>query len=556
MKTCPKCSRTYPDETLNFCLDDGEWLTDISEAGESATAILSGDLPNQPATRTLEPTPASGLSIEKIETKARSIMVAAVVFVLVSALAIGGYLYYGRGVSKQIESIAVMPFVNESGNPDVEYLSDGMTESLINSLSTLPNLSVKARNTVFRYKGRDIDEKKVGQDLSVQAVLLGRFIQRGDELTLSLSLVDSTTGNALWGEQYDRKMQDLPVLRNDIARDVAQKLRARLSNADTTKLTKSYTADAEALRLYFYGRYFWSKRTSESIRRSIEYFNQAIERDPIFALAYSGLADAYVVPAAAMAPREAMPKAKAAATRALEIDDTLAEAHTSLARVLQAYDWNWAEAEKEYKRAIDLDPRYPLAHQWYGGFLEKIGRFDESISERKLALELDPLSAATSFELGQVYYFSRDYDRAIEQFPKTLELDPHFSAASYYLLGAYVQKGRYADAAAKLETTPDAPVVSAVGIVGYVNGVIGRTNEARNMLNELKRLRGQQYVSAVDIAMIHVGLSEKDEAIAWLEKGYEERAYAMQNLKVEPTWERLRDDPRFADIMRRVGLPS
>lgn len=556
MKTCPKCSRTYPDETLNFCLDDGEWLTDISEADESATAILSGDLPNQPATRTLEPTPASGLSIEKIETKARSIMVAAVVFVLVSALAIGGYLYYGRGVSKQIESIAVMPFVNESGNPDVEYLSDGMTESLINSLSTLPNLSVKARNTVFRYKGRDIDEKKVGQDLSVQAVLLGRFIQRGDELTLSLSLVDSTTGNALWGEQYDRKMQDLPVLRNDIARDVAQKLRARLSNADTTKLTKSYTADAEALRLYFYGRYFWSKRTSESIRRSIEYFNQAIERDPIFALAYSGLADAYVVPAAAMAPREAMPKAKAAATRALEIDDTLAEAHTSLARVLQAYDWNWAEAEKEYKRAIDLDPRYPLAHQWYGGLLEKIGRFDESISERKLALELDPLSAATSFELGQVYYFSRDYDRAIEQFPKTLELDPHFSAASYYLLGAYVQKGRYADAAAKLETTPDAPVVSAVGIVGYVNGVIGRTNEARNMLNELKRLRGQQYVSAVDIAMIHVGLSEKDEAIAWLEKGYEERAYAMQNLKVEPTWERLRDDPRFADIMRRVGLPS
>lgn len=556
MKTCPKCSRTYPDETLNFCLDDGEWLTDISEADESATAILSGELPNQPATRTLEPTPASGLSIEKIETKARSIMVAAVVFVLVSALAIGGYLYYGRGVSKQIESIAVMPFVNESGNPDVEYLSDGMTESLINSLSTLPNLSVKARNTVFRYKGRDIDEKKVGQDLSVQAVLLGRFIQRGDELTLSLSLVDSTTGNALWGEQYDRKMQDLPVLRNDIARDVAQKLRARLSNADTTKLTKSYTADAEALRLYFYGRYFWSKRTSESIRRSIEYFNQAIERDPIFALAYSGLADAYVVPAAAMAPREAMPKAKAAATRALEIDDTLAEAHTSLARVLQAYDWNWAEAEKEYKRAIDLDPRYPLAHQWYGGLLEKIGRFDESISERKLALELDPLSAATSFELGQVYYFSRDYDRAIEQFPKTLELDPHFSAASYYLLGAYVQKGRYADAAAKLETTPDAPVVSAVGIVGYVNGVIGRTNEARNMLNELKRLRGQQYVSAVDIAMIHVGLSEKDEAIAWLEKGYEERAYAMQNLKVEPTWERLRDDPRFADIMRRVGLPS
>jgi TolB-like protein len=257
-----------------------------------------------------------------------------------------------------------MPFVNESGNTDVEYLSDGMTESLINSLSTLPNLSVKARNTVFRYKGKDIDEKKLGQELSVQALLFGRFTQRGDDVTLFLSLVDSGTGNALWGEQYDRKMRDLPILRNDIARDVAQKLRSRLSNTEATNLTKNYTANADALRLYFYGRHSWSKRTPESVRKSIEYFNQAIEKDPNFALAYSGLADAYVVPALSMAPSDVMPKAKVAATRALEIDNTLAEAHTSLARVLQAYDWNWTEAEREYKRALELDPRYPLANQW------------------------------------------------------------------------------------------------------------------------------------------------------------------------------------------------
>ena len=374
MKRCPECRRDYTDDTLNFCLADGAELVHGLADDEPATAILNSEAPTRVhSTQTSRP--------------GRNSVIAGIVgLALVALLGLGGYLYYGRGSGKQIDSIAVMPFANESGNSDVEYLSDGITESLINSLSTLPNLSVKARNTVFRYKGKEVDEKKVGQELSVQAVLFGRFVQRGDDLTLSLSLVDAGTGNALWGEQYDRKMQDLSALRNEIARDVAQKLRTRLSNADATNLTKNYTSNAEALRLYFYGRYFWEKRNPESIRKSIEYFNQAIEKDPDFARAYCGLADAYIVPASGFAPRDVMPKAKAAVTRALEIDNTLAEAHTSLARILQIYDWNWTEAEKEYKRAIELDPRYALAHQWYGGYLERTGRMAESITERRLAV--------------------------------------------------------------------------------------------------------------------------------------------------------------------------
>ena len=554
-KQCPKCSRTYTDETLNYCLDDGERLVGPSVTDEPPTAVISGAPPSEAATRAFEPAPTARPAAEKSHARMKPLTTALAAIAFLSALAIGGYVYYsGRGI-RQIDSIAVMPFVNESGNADVEYLSDGMTESLINSLSTLPNLSVKARNTVFRYKGKEIDERKVGQELSVQAVLFGRFIQRGDDLTLFLSLVDSATGNALWGEQYERKIQDLSALRNDIARDVAQKLRTRLSTSDTTNLTKNYTANAEALRLYFHGRYFWAKRARDSNRKAIEYFNQAIEKDPNFARAYSGLADAYVVPASGMAPRDAMPKAKAAALRALEIDDTLAEAHTSLARVLQVYDWNWAAAEKEFKRAIELDPRYPVAHQWYGGYLERIGRIDEAIAERKIALELDPLSAIAQFELAQAYYFARDYDRAIEEFQKTLEFDPAFRSALQYLAVVYALTGRYDEAIATARKMPESDNIFP-GTAGQVYALAGRAEDARRVLDDLERRRERDYISPVTFALIHIPLGEKDKAMAWLEKGYEERAFQMQFLKLDPRFDDLRDDPRFADLVRRVGLPE
>jgi TolB-like protein/Tfp pilus assembly protein PilF len=556
MKRCPKCSREY-DVSMSFCLDDGaELLYGPASASdcESATAILRDTAsPGEEKTRVFEP-----VATTATVSKRNSIIVGTIGLILVTLLGIGSYWYFGRPSSKQIDSIAVMPFVNESGNPDVEYLSDGMTDSLINSLSTLPNLAVKARNTVFHYKGKQVDEKKVGRELSVQAVLVGRVIQRGDDLTLFLSLVDSGTGNALWGEQYDRKMQDLPVLRNEIARDVAQKLRSRLSNADTTNLAKNYTANAAALQLYFYGRHSWSKRTRESARKSIEYFNQAIEKDPNFALAYSGLADAYVVTALGMAPKDVMPKAKAAATRALEIDGTLAEAHTSLARVLQIYDWNWAEAEKEYKRAMELDPRYPLAHQWYAGYLERTGRIDEGIAEMKVAVELDPLSASTNFELGLAYFFARDYDRAIQQFQKALELEPGFPPALQILLIAYSQKGQHDLALAKIQEVGEDNAY--LGYAAQVYELAGRREDAKRVLEKLDRRYqkggiGREYVSAITFAFIYAALGEKNEAIAWLEKGYEERAFHLQFLKVDPRWDKLRDDPRFQELLAKIGLP-
>ena len=548
MKRCPECRRDYYDDSLMYCLDDGTALLEGPVAGrEPQTTILTGK-PSE------APTKEFSASTEVYKTSSKTSLPAWVIGIfLVTALGIGTYFYFLRDTAKQIDSIAVMPFVNESGNPDVEYLSDGMTEALINSLSTLPNLSVKARNTVFRYKGKEIDEKKVGQELSVQAVLFGRFIQSGDNLTLFLSLVDSRTGNAIWGEQYDRKMKELPVLRNDMARDVAQKLRTRLSSVDTNNLTKNYTANAEALQLYFYGRYSWSKRTTESVKKSIEYFNQAIEKDPNFALAYSGLADAYVVPVLGMAPTDVMPKAKAAATRALEIDNTLAEAHTSLARVLQSYDWNWSEAEKEYKRAIELDPRYALAHQWYGGFLNRTGRMDEGIAEIKAALELDPLSASANFELGLAYFFARDYDQAIQQFQRALELEPGFPVALSMLPMSYAQKGQYDLAISKVQEIQESHIRATAG---QVYAIARREDDAMRVIEELDRLSRQGYIPATSFAFIYAALGDKEKAIEYLEKGYEERAFQMQFLKVDPRWDKLRDDPRFADLMRQMGLPE
>ena len=522
--------------------------TEVLPAQEFLETTKTELVSETPAVGTLE---WSGSLDPQKRYRWRAIAVAAILILSIAAAA--SYWYVNR--NNQIASIAVMPFTNESGNADIEYLTDGMTESLINTLSTLPNLSVKARNTVFRYKGSDIDEKKVAQELSVQALLLGRVTQRGDNLTLYLSLVDANTGKNLWGEQYDRKIQDLAVLQREITRDVSQKLRTRLSNADAINLSKNYTANSEAYQDYLRGRHFWNKRTADTIAKAIEYFQLAIAKDPEFALAYAGLADAYVVPANRMAPRDAMPKAKAAAIRALQIDDTLAEAHTSLGRVLQVYDWNWNEAEKEFKRAIDLNPRYPIAHQWYGAYFERIGRLDEAIAERRIAIELDPLSTIANFELGQVFYFKGEYDKALEQFKKSLELDPAFPPALQYVPLTYSQMGMHAEAIASAGHASESSSIGN-GIPGYVFAIGGMKKEARKELTELKSLREEKYVSAVGIAFIHIGLGEKEEALAWLEKGYEERAFQMQFLKVEPRWNDLRSDPRFIDLIRRMNFPE
>ena len=468
-------------------------------------------------------------------------------------------LFRGRG-GEAIDSVAVLPFVNTSSDPDTEYLSDGITETLIRQLSQIPRLKVMARNTVFRYKGSHIDPQKAGRELNVRAVLTGRVLQRGETLTISMELMDVRDGSQLWGGRYNRKLTDIVAVQEDIAHEVTGKLRLRMAGEEEKRLVAHVTENAEAYQLYLKGRYYWNKRTPDGIQKAIESFQQAIVKDPNYALAYAGLADCYHVPANPLPPREKMPLAKAATMKALQLDDTLVEAHTSLARVLAVYDWDWPAAEKEFKRAIELNPRYAPARQWYGGYLSATGRFQEADAEKKQALELEPLSLVINFEVGLAFYFSRNYDQAIDQFQKTLELDANFPPPHVLLAAAYEQKGMFAEAITAFQraitVTPQRGLAKAQAIAGlaHVYAVSGRNIGARKILAELQRLSEHSYVPATDMALVYAGLGDKDNAFAWLDKAYEEHSFALNNLKVEPRFDLLHSDPRFADLLRRIGL--
>ena len=396
---------------------------------------------------------------------------------LVALISTAGYFAFVSkgGSTKQIGSIAVMPFVNESGNAELEYLSDGMTETLIKSLSQLPNLNVKARSSVFRYKGKVTDSKTIGTELGVQAILNGRIVQRGDQLALSLELIDAQTENVLWSEQYNRRQIDLISLQSEIAKDVSSKLKSKLSGADEAKVAKTYTANPEAYQLYLKGRFVWNKRTGESLKQAIEFYKQAIEKDPNYALAYSGLAETYVLFSSysVALPKDSMPQAKAAAQRALELDDSLAEAHTALAEYLNQYEFDRVGAEREFRRAIELNPNYATAHQWLGNLLTALKRFDEALVELRRAEELDPLSPIIGSNLGDALLYARRYDEAIAHLKRVLSLNPDFAVAHFSLGAAYAAKGMYPEAIAELrkylEMDPDP---TGKGYLGHMAGEI------------------------------------------------------------------------------------
>jgi serine/threonine-protein kinase len=484
------------------------------------------------------------------------------IVLLLASISLGYWFFTSRSANTkgQIESIAVIPFVNASGNADNEYLSDGMTESLINSLSQLPKLSVKARSSVFRYKGKEVDPQDVGNALSVQAVLLGRVVERADNITLNLELVDARTGNQIWGEQYNRKRTDLVSLQTEIARDVSNKLRAKLSGAEEQRVTKSYTANTEAYQLYLRGRYHWNKRTAKDLQKSVEYFNQAIEKDPNYALAYAGLADSYVLFSGynVASPNEAYPKARTAAVKAIEIDETLAEAHTALAEIKFKYEWNFDAAERGYKYAIELNPNYPTARQWYSEYLSIVGRHDEAFAQMKRAQELDPLSLIINRELGLILMDRREYDAAIEQLLKTIEIDSSFAPAHTDLGLVYAQKLLYQESITEHQKaiSLDPENAFALSNLGYTYAKSGRKDEARKVLNQMQELSARRYVSPLDIASIHAGLGEKNEAFELLEKAYKQHDDDLLFLKIHPPMESLRTDLRFQDLLRRVGLPQ
>jgi serine/threonine protein kinase/Tfp pilus assembly protein PilF len=462
-------------------------------------------------------------------------------------------------VSRIIDSLAVLPFENASGDPEHEYLSDGIAGSLINILATLPKLRVIAQSTAFRYKGRKIDPQAIGRELNVRAVLTGRMMQSGGSLRIGTELVDVATGCQLWGAQYDRKTGDIFVIEDEISNEISGKLRSQLTRAEKKQLTRHHTENPEAYGLYLKGRHYWNKWTEEGFYKAIEYFQHAVEKDPCYSLAYAGLADSYVLLGwnSYLPPKEAFPKGKAAAATALRLDPDLAEAHTAWAALLWLYDWQWKEAQTEFMRGLELGPTYATANHWYAEYAMTMGRHGEGVARMKTGQEFDPLSLIINVAAGWALYFARRYDDAIEQLRRTAELEPNYPV-TYWILGLLLRKtGCYELAITEGEKgvrlSGGSPLMRAA--LAHTLGAAGRTGEAFQLLDDLTRLSRQKYVAPYFLAGAHIGLGENDRAIEYLEKSFEEHSQWLIYLHIDPSMDGLRDDPRFQDLLRRVGLP-
>jgi TolB-like protein/Flp pilus assembly protein TadD len=457
------------------------------------------------------------------------------------------------------KSIAVLPFENANNEPSTEYLSEGISEALINSLSELQQLRVIARPTAFRYKQKDVEPRQVGRELGVAAVLTGKVRQMQDALNVQVDLVDAVTGAEIWGAGYDRKITDLLAVKQAIAQEVTAKLKLKLSSEEQRRLVKRDSTNAEAYQFYLRGRYFWNKRTSDGIKQAIEHFQQSIERDPNFALGYVGLADSYtgLTFYNFAAPHEAMPKAKESAIKALALDNTLAEAHASLAHILMNYDWNSSVAEKEFKRSIELNPDYATGHQWYAiHYLTATGRLEEAVQEMKKALELEPASLVMNTFMGATLYYAGRYDEAIDQCRTTIEMDPNFAVAHWHLGLAYEQKQVLGAATEEfkkaISLSGGSPLMKAA--LGRAYAKSQKKHEANEMLNELNELAKRQYASAYEVAKIYVALGNNEQAFQLLAKAYAEHSFHFANLNVCPEFKSVRSDPRFQDLVQRVGL--
>ena len=468
---------------------------------------------------------------------------------------------HARRASKEKGSLAVLPFENSGADARMEYLSDGITETLINLLAQLPGLRVVARSTVFRYKGQSADLRQVGRELNVRAVVTGRVAQQEQSLVVAVELVDAASGFQLWGERYERKPEEILWVETEIAREISENLRLRLTRVEKKRLDKRQTTSTDAYHLYLKGRYWWNKRTEEGLRQAMSFFEQAIAQDPGYAVAHAGMADCYYLLAGtaygSFSPAEAVPKAKATVHKALELDDQLAEAHASLATILMS-EWEWAGAEREFHRAIALNPGYATAHQWYSFYLCALGRLDEALAEAQRAQELDPLSVIITRDVGLVFYYARRPDAAIEQYRKALELDPNFALARQAMGRAYLLKGMLAEAVAETERAVllAQDNVAMQAALGHVYAVAGRVMEAQKILESLRDRSGRGYVSPVSIAVVCVGLGEIDSAFEYLEEAFRDRNGGLMTLMVHPVFEGLRSDPRYTDLLRRIGLPE
>lgn len=458
----------------------------------------------------------------------------------------------------RIDSIAVLPFDHADTIQDVEYLTDGLTESLIYCLSKLPNLRVAPSSSVFPYKGKRTESRKIANKLGVRSVLTGRITLRGENLTISTELLDARCNALLWGERYHRKISDLLTTQHDIALEITEKLKLRLSAEVRERITERLTKSNEAYQLYLRGRFHWNKRSEEEINKSIEYFKKAIKIDSGYTPSYVGLANSYNVLGyySILAPKVAFPRARAAALRALALDDSLAEAHASLGYARLYYDWDWNGAEQSFKRSIHLDPNCPTTHQFYANYLGVMGRFEEAIAEFKRALDIDSVSLIANASLGCCYYFARQYDRAIEQCRFTIEMDRHFELAHVWLGWAYLQKGMWEEAILEYEKAVDLSFGRAgiIAALGTAYALSGKRRRAQKVLEDLRKLAAQRYVSPHRVACIHAALSEIDKAFECLDQAYDDRSHLLVGLNIDPRLDALRADPRFDTLARRVGL--
>ena len=470
-------------------------------------------------------------------------------------IAAGAWYFLLR--DQPLDSLAVLPFVNVGADQNTEYLTDGITESLINNLSQLPKLSVRSFGAVAHFKNKDVNPQTAGGELKVRALLTGRLVRRGDSFVISVELVDVQGNRQIWGSQYTQRVDDLQSMQEQISREISEKLRLQLNGTDKQKLARRQTVDPAAYQLYLQGRYQWNKQTLDGLQQSIDYFQQAIQKDPQYALAYAGEADSYALLADfnVLPAREVLPKIKSAAQQAIGLDDTLAEAHTSLAWA-QFHDLAWSDAEKEFQRAIALNASYPAAHSWYGELLMARGRFDQAQEEMNQAYRLDALSPVLNLALGYRFYYARDFDKAIEQCQKVLAMDASFIPAHVYLGRAYQQKPALPEALGEFRKALELSEgdTNELAALGQAYAVSHQEAEARKILEELKTRSAQTYVQPMWIAVIHIGLGEKDQAFDWMQKAFDDRSAWLVYLKIDPLFDPVRTDERFVELLRRVGL--
>lgn len=531
------------EQVVKHCLEKeaGERFQSARDLAFALRAVLGG---------------SRGLGVLASPPAARfrgALWVALVLAVLVAAFVV----WRNLPRTSAITSLAILPLVNESADPNMDYLADGIPESVNYSLSQLPNLKVISYSSVIAYRGQEVNPQTVGHQLGVGAVLLGRIAQRGDEISISAEMVDASDSHLLWGKQYHRRLADLYVVQEEIAWDICEQLRLKLTNEERRQLTKRYTENAEAYQLYLKGRYYWNKREPTSIRKAIDYFEQAISKDPEYALAYAGLADSYAVPSSGLPAKERMPKAEEMARQALALDDTLAEAHASLGYVKYRFDWDWQGAEEEFKRAIALNQSYATAYEWYGTYLGLLDRFDEAMARLKQAQEFDPNSPIILVDTAITLYGARQYDQAIEQCQQALELDAYFRLAHQYLGRVYEQKKQYEDAVREY--------LQYRALGGNAQDVIKELKEAfshagwkgylqKALSLELARSKTASG-SALTIAELYARLGENDLACKWLDQAFQEHDDRLVFLNADPRFEGLKSDSRFVSLLHRIGLP-